>query len=55
MQVSENKPLILIAEGIEKIEQVAGLAALGYQYVQGYAFDKPTNDSTQLDDKINTP
>ena len=42
MQVSENKPLILIAEGIEKIEQAAGLAALGYQYVQGYAFDKPT-------------
>ena len=42
MKVSENKPLILIAEGIEKVEQAAGLAALGYQYVQGYAFDQPT-------------
>ena len=42
MQVSESKPLVLIAEGIEKVEQAHGLAALGYQYVQGYAFDQPT-------------
>lgn len=42
MQVSESKPLVLIAEGIEKVEQANGLAALGYQYVQGYAFDQPT-------------
>jgi len=42
MQVSESKPLVLIAEGIEKVEQATGLAALGYQYVQGYAFDQPT-------------
>ena len=42
MQVSESKPLDLIAEGIEKVEQATGLAALGYQYVQGYAFDQPT-------------
>ena len=41
MQVSESKPLVLIAEGIEKVEQATGLAALGYQYVQGYAFDQP--------------
>ena len=42
MQVSQNKPLVLIAEGIEKVEQANGLAELGYQYVQGYAFDQPT-------------
>jgi len=42
MQVSESKPLVLIAEGIEKVDQANGLAALGYQYVQGYAFDQPT-------------
>ncbi len=42
MHVSESKPLVLIAEGIEKVEQATGLAALGYQYVQGYAFDQPT-------------
>ena len=42
MQVSKRKALVLIAEGIEKVEQATGLAALGYQYVQGYAFDQPT-------------
>ena len=42
MQVSQNKPLVLIAEGIEKVEQANGLAELGYQYAQGYAFDQPT-------------
>ena len=42
MQVSKTKPLILIAEGIEEIEHTSALLALGYQYVQGYAFDQPT-------------
>ncbi len=42
MQVSETKPLILIAEGIEDIDHTSGLLALGYKYVQGYAFDQPS-------------
>jgi EAL domain-containing protein (putative c-di-GMP-specific phosphodiesterase class I) len=42
MLVNDDRPLILIAEGIENIDQAKGLAALGYQYVQGYAFDLPS-------------
>ena len=42
MKVSQNKSLILLAEGIEDSEFAADLMELGYQYGQGFCFDMPS-------------
>jgi len=44
IRVSEGLGLTAVAEGVETAEQAAELYRLGYRYVQGYYFGRPTAD-----------
>ena len=44
IDVSNGLNLVAVAEGVETAEQAAELYRLGYRYVQGYYFGRPTAD-----------
>ena len=43
VSIAKSLNLKVIAEGVEKVEELDGLRALGCDYAQGYYFMKPSN------------
>ena len=41
--MTKNLNMKVVAEGVETVEQVVWLKAIGCDYAQGYYFDKPVN------------
>ena len=48
VSLSHNLNLEVIAEGIERVEQLETLKGLGCQYIQGYLYSKPVNEAEAL-------
>ncbi|MGB1173965.1 MAG: EAL domain-containing protein, partial [Marinobacterium sp.] len=49
IQMSKSLGIKVIAEGVEKKEQLDALKELGCDYIQGYYFSKPLSSQEMLD------